>query len=628
MVDDYLQELVEEGELDSHGCITLDPAQARKKLADHRFLHCLEGLMALISANLLAAATQVRVHRDGRLWEFLSDGHPATPEQLDNLLRDLFRAEQPQQLRELGLAINCLYPKHCDSVKVQVGERWASFASDGSWKLHTETVPALPPPFAQKISVQQHKPWSQLWEWFKTLWHPSDNLRLLRRRTRWSPAPILFEEGGGWVSSYDHDPPQAPRGALAMIGIDSTSPALRLPAYQAPPDLFHFERRSRAKSSLRCALLPGDPGENSLLLVYRGLTLAHHQVRSSVFHFEGVLNTESLDLDAGRRQIVPNQRLRQRAETVRQWVNEGAAAWIQQLDPENLSDDLRETLFAAVLRLTPAKALAKLEAALARLPLLALSDGVGWTSLDALRASLKRFEAIHFSSRGPALLHERPLLRGDAEGLKPLSKLLGTTLLDSQPWVGQLQGSQPHYDPSQDYLASTLVGADFEAQVHLPLHFQSGNRLVMLRQGQPFHSTQAPLFEHVPCSFHVFLDGCYDGRLDRAQDRVLESLRQQILDKTEEWLDQMQKEADQGQLARLHDEIYCSLLCLTRNPAPHRHRKIKASRLEYPVVIASPTGDQITSLSQLLASPEQLQQRFSRHHPIRQWLAREGLAGP
>jgi hypothetical protein len=603
MVTDYLQQLTEEGELDSHGRITLDPEQARQKLAEHRFVDFVEGLLALIGAAILGPASQIRVRRQGLHWEIVSDAIPPTVEQVQNLIPDLFRGGQPASVRELALAVNSLHPKHCS--KLAIFLRHGRALSLGA----TLVSPPPSPPFTQTIVLAQNQPWSRLWEWFKRRCHPADDLRILRRRTRWSPVPVYFEAAGAWQSSYDLDPPQAPKGSLAMISVESIHPCLRLPPYQLPgaSELPCWERRSRSQSSLRCALLPGDPADSSLLLVYRGLTLAHHKLRSTLFRFEGVLNTENLDLDASRRHIVANQRLRQRLETVRNWVSEGTAGWLRQLDPARLPEATRSHLTAALMRLGPGQKV--LTAALGPLPLIPLCDGKSWISLDDLRITLQSYEAVHVAKSGPATLYDRPLVLASPPLLLRLRRLLKAATVDAQAWL------KPPAEPP-GYLGGVyeeclLAGPRWQASVEIPLHSSPINQLKIRYRGAPFCFSDRPLFDHFPCSFLISVDGDFGGRLDSAQEGIRQGLRELLADQAERWLRQMQQEPSSGPMAQLHLEAYCSLLCLWMRPTPDQRRPLPPAWLRYPAPVSTPA----TAVADLLADAR-LRSALPPGHPL------------
>lgn len=142
MLDDYLQQLVEEGDLDSQGRITLDASKARQKLADSRFSLSSEALLAVIAASLLGGARQVKVAFLRGGWTLSSDARPPEPDDLAHLMRDMFRNEQPAVWKELALAFNSLYPKFCSSLEFVSGQRRGWFEA-GEWKV--QPIPVAEP---------------------------------------------------------------------------------------------------------------------------------------------------------------------------------------------------------------------------------------------------------------------------------------------------------------------------------------------------------------------------------------------------------------------------------------------------------------------------------------------------
>ncbi|MBT9588538.1 hypothetical protein IV102_34695 [bacterium] len=624
MVDDYLQHLVEEGSLDSHGRITLDPSKARQKLAESRFVHAAEGLLALIGAALLAGSQRIQVAHAGSCWEFFWDGEPPTPTQLKDLFQNLFDTRQPLALRELGLAINSLYPKHCQAVRIEVESSLYGCFQGGEWRVDSQPCPPELP-FRGRIIVVQTAAWRRPLQWLRSFWRGCDEMKILQTRTRWSPKPVLFKIRGKWVSSYQLDPPQRPPQALAEVYIASQKPELQLPEYSGDTPLFRFERSSRARSSLRCVLTAGHPAQCQLLLVYRGIALAQHQLNSHVFRFEGVLNTDSLDLDASRQHIVQNQRLRQRGETVRQWVLEGAVAWLQQLPAEPLAANHREFLQQAFQRLNNSRAFRTLVEAMSRFPLLPLCDGQHFVSLTDVRISLENFSDLHQASlSGPGYLHDRPLLLKDSEEMPTVRRLLKAQVVDADPWVRHWKagGGALTLEPFQAavYERFQLSGPEWQATLLLPQDFKSGSRLVMRRKGLPFHAHDKRLFADFPCNFQVFLDGDYAGSFNGALRDIQSQLRWQMAEHCEEWLGQMQRYAFQGERSKLHSEYYCSLLCLWISAGSDQRRRPPNTMLEYPVV----SGAQILDLGWLLGDPGQLTLTLEDGHPaytLARWLA-------
>ncbi|MBN9415583.1 hypothetical protein ABS71_04230 [bacterium SCN 62-11] len=607
MLDDFLQQLVEEGDLDSHGRITLDASKAREKLAESRFSRSSEALLAVIAAALLGGATQVKVGCSRTAWTLECDAAPPAPAQLEHLMRDLFRKDQPALLRELGLAFNSLFPKFCTALEILAGDRRGWFEG-GEWK--TQPVPVPTPGW--ELRLQRPSSLSDWWRWFTRHWASATDLQILQARTRWSPSPILFEEKKGqWRSSYELDPPTLPPATLATLYIQSPIPGLGLPDFPGSEGLFCHQRKTRARTSLRCLILPGDPRASQILLVYRGLILARHHLNGQVVCFHGVLNTDSLDLDASRQHVVQNQRLRQRIETGRQWVLEATAAWIYQLDPGKLSEELVAFLREFLNRLNLSSNHQTLLTALEPMPLLLLGDGSSLT-LRELRESLVRFPALHTGRQ--ASLHDRPLLHPERNNLKKLSRLLKVPVVDATPWCLAANNKE---DVSFEPFERFVVGSEtWEATVVLPRHW-GDNFLVLNRNGERFWSDHKPLFP-VPVSLMITLDGSYDGTLESAQKSILDELRQAILTRVDPWLDQLQQMSP----SKSHLEHYAALLCLWMRGQSGKTRRLPPGRLNYALSRPGREGGGLLSLSQLLDSPT-LVEDFTPKHPVRllaEWL--------
>lgn len=611
MLDDYLQQLVEEGDLDSHGRITLDASKAREKLANSRFSRSSEALLAVIAAALLGGATRVQIACLRTGWELHCDARPPASGELENLMRDLFLQDQTPLLRELGLAFNSLFPKYCKELELLAGDRRGWFEG-GEWK--TQPIPVPTPGW--QLRIQRQSSLGEWWRWLTRRWGPVTDLQILQARTRWSPSPILFEVKGQWRSSYDLEPPVLPSGALATMYIQSQVTGLGLPDYPGADGLLRHDRVTRARTSLRCALLPGDPRASQLLLVYRGLILARHHLNGQAVCFHGVINTDSLDLDASRQHVVQNQKLRQRIETARQWVMEGTAAWLRQLDPEKVEGELLAFLREMLNRLNLSAHHKPLLNALEPMPLLVLGDGKSNLTLGELRESLVRFPALHTGR--VANLHDRPLLHPDLNNVKKLSRLLKMPIVDATPWIRETQTTEdPYVEPFERFL---VRGETWEATVILPSSW-GANYLGLRHHGKRYATREKPLF-HLPVSFVINLDGHYDGTLESAQKSVTNELRAAILSQLSDWILQLHSYVRGGMVNKIHLEHYSSLLCLWMKGDPKNHREVPVGALDYPYVVSSPGGDRIESLANLIASSTLLHE-LSADHPVRQlaeWL--------
>ncbi|MFN8612658.1 MAG: hypothetical protein U0931_34285 [Vulcanimicrobiota bacterium] len=608
MLEDYLQQLVEEGDLDSHGRITLDASKAREKLAESRFSLSSEALLAVIAASLLGGARQVKVACLARGWTISSDARPPEPSALTDLMRDMFANDQSPVWKELALAFNSLYPKFCSALEFISGSRRGWF-ENGEWKV--QPIPVAEPGWVLQLS--RRPSWGDWWKWLTRRWARLSDLQILQARTRWSPAPVLFEEKGQWRSSYQLDPPQLPGGSLATIHIQCPISGLDLPAYVGSEQLFCHHRVTRARTALRCALLPGDPRSSQLLLVYRGLTLARHHLVGQVVRFHGVINTDSLDLDATRQHIVQNQRLRQRTETARQWVLEGAAAWVRQLDPQQVEGELLSFLQGMLNHLNLSSNHKPLLEALEPMPLITLGDG-STTSLAGVRQSLERFPALHFGLVRE--LHERPVLHPNTN-LKRLSRIFRVATVDVTPWLKLPKFPQPGRRALGQF---GLKGANWEAVLELPVDFDaSANQVVIRRKGVPFWLETEPLFR-TPTCLRIFLDGEFDGALDNARQQLLEEIRQAVLASLEGWLEQMRAQA----AARVADKIdlvqYSSLLCLWMRGGAGRHRRPPEDWLDYAAPVEG--FDLVDRLSAVVSDPREIR-HLAPDHPVRklaEWL--------
>lgn len=564
VVDDFLEELVEEGELDSQGSFTLDPEQARKKLASSRFLGCVEGILAIISGWILANSQVIKVASSGSGWVVESDAPPPDRSQMERLLEQLFAEQQEPWLRELGMAFNSLVPRHCRQLRWQCQNGWEACFAQERWTCNPweGDLQGL----QQRVTLETHSLWKRPWQWLQQRWLGLNEARLLRSRTIWSPVPVLFPE----VSSYQLDPPQAPPHSLALLSFESRIPALQLPDYHQPPEIFRWGRSCRARTSLRFALLDWEktsapPNAAKILLVYRGVTLAQQWFNLPGFSLEGVANSDSLDLDVSRQQVVQNSRLKGRVQSLRLWAYEGIGQWLQQLRPDQVALH-RQALARAQANHPQPKVL---RAALARLPLLLLRDGQTAISLDELQASLQRFGAVHFGDLDPeGYFFQRPVL----------ASRLSKTLLQSLQNPRQINledlkfprdACPPTKAPVQRFTLSLPEGRAVVGLGEPP----GKPDVVLIRlqgQGQLLASQVLELFAGFPNSLHITLTLPLEFPLDHSYEDLLESLRKGMESQLEGWIESWIAQADAGALAPGPFHHYCWLLLLWKK----RHRRL------------------------------------------------------
>jgi len=578
VLDDYLEQLTEEGDFDSDGQFTLDPEQARKKLASSRFMRCAEGILAVLSASLMADCTMLRVQQGHNSWVIESDALPPGGAKMKSLLENVFNEEQVPWLREMGLAFNSLYPKHCIWLRWETQDGEMACFQDGEW-VHQSGQGPIP---WQRITIQQHSLWKRPWQWLQQRWLGVNEEKILKSRTRWSPVPVGFPD-------QSLGPPAAPPEALALFYVESRVAGLGLPDYAQAPDVFCQQRLTHARSSLRGALLaPKEDHKDNvsqILLVYRGITMAQHRMSLQGFCFDGVLNSDSFDLDASRQRVVQNPRLRQRTQAVRDWVYQGIAAWLEQVPLEDSNVQLKLILRRALMQMNQSKTLRK---ALGRQRILPLADGESWISLDDLAQSLERFGALYYMmGGGPANLLERPLLA--EEPSKRLLRLLGQPrVVDASPWV---KSSQAVFPSEKVFAFAThTLGC---AEVVLPLTFGPFDEMTILLGGQPLVRENQPLFEGIPTCFRITVSAPLDEPLEKAAAHYRKEIRDKIRQHVQGWIEEMLEVAISGALMRLHSQHFCSLMLIWRQ----FHRKpYPQAWWGYPEVVATPEGDRVMRL--------------------------------
>jgi hypothetical protein len=478
----------------------------------------------------------------------------------------------------MGLAFNSLYPKHCLWLRWETQDGEMACFHDGQW-VHQSGQDPIP---WQRITIQQHSLWKRPWQWLQQRWLGVNEEKILKSRTRWSPVPIGFP-------GQSLGPPAAPTEALALIYVESRVAGLGLPDYAEQPDVFCYHRLTQARSSLRGALLPPkeDDKDNvsQILLVYRGITMAQHRMSLQGFCFDGVLNSDSFDLDASRQRVVQNPRLRQRTQAVRDWVYQGIAAWLEQVPLDDGNGELKVVLRRALMQMNQSKTL---RTALGRQRILPLANGTSWTSLDDLAQSLERFGSLYYATGGgPANLLERPLLA--QEPSRRLLRLLGhPEVVDALPWVRSSQACTP--------LEKSFAFATYRferIEVTLPLTFGPFDELAIFLGGHPLTRENQPLFEGIPTCFRITVSAPLEEPLEKAAAKYRQEVRDKIRQNVQSWIEEMLEVAQSGALMRLHSQHFCSLMLIWRQ----FHRKpYPQAWWGYPEVVATQQGDRVMRL--------------------------------
>lgn len=574
MLEEYLQELSDEGELDSRGAITLDPAKAREKLARSRFIHAAEALLAVVGAALLAGSTRIRILREGQKVTVLSTYGVS---ELPQLFTGMFSDAQSDAAKELALALNSLFPQHCTEVRVELAQPGAGILVgqfvNAEWSAHPAQLPPdWPSNFLQRVVLLRPSPWQRPMQWLRARLSRLDDLDILRSRTRWSPVPVEFAVGKEFKSSWELQPPVFPSGALALLRVESQHAVLGLPPYSSVPDgLFRWESKSRARSSMQGALLKADGDASVVTIVYRGLTMARHRFKSRLLAFEGVINTEVLDLDASRQQIVDNSRLWNLTGQMRTWIARAVAAWLGQLNKAQLTVDDRRRLAGLLPQLTAKKDDVVFEA-LRDLEILPV-EGKGNLSIRQMEELVERFGGLHVAPvevKTALWLHGRPLVNQWRPPWSTLANRLRWQKIDASAQLLYWRNGprlQPPPLPVVDF--GPLAGPDWTARLFLPREFRNDMAIQVQRAGEPFELLRGPLFKGVPHCFVVHLDGEFCHNFKVASKRLQDELRAAIWERCDELLEALCASPDTSV------QHLCSLVYIFLSTHKGRRRKVE-----------------------------------------------------
>lgn len=108
-MDSLLEELQSDGDFESIGRFTLDPAKAREKLQKFQLVEPHTYPVHLIAAAVASGATRVDLHLDADDLKLDFDGRPFLAEEMENLFASLFSSERHAwliRLKELAIGIN------------------------------------------------------------------------------------------------------------------------------------------------------------------------------------------------------------------------------------------------------------------------------------------------------------------------------------------------------------------------------------------------------------------------------------------------------------------------------------------------------------------------------------------
>ena len=577
MLDDYLKEL-EEGLPHSSGSMTLDPARAQEKLRQGRFQHRSEAFLSIIAAAILAGTERVKVLSRGSDLHIFSNGQLPTREEFESLQSALLSPHRSRAIRELGLALNSLYPRHADEVSAELwlgdGGLRGSYTPAG-WEVlpidqpHPHSLQDFPLHiWARRWSLLRHP-----WRWLKE--RGADDTKMLQSRTRWAPVPVDFGRA-------TNSPLPWPAQTLALFEIESDLVHLRLPNSQKPAG-FHWKKSVAAPYSMHCVILPGDPAESSLFLVYQGITMARHRfLVHPNLQVEGVINADQLTLDASRQHIVENEQIIQLQDQARLWVAEGLEAWVVSQPttakvPKRLRDSLvplllkHQSLLPALKNL-PAKEMLELglfpflpealfRLRLEALPLLDLCDG-SQLSFTELKRQGERWGALEHAPVGerkgyPGWLHDRPILNmPNWHHYESIEQVFG--IRPHNAWAMLQYCQEPSPPPVPGIRLGPFEGPNWAAILTFPDLPRTAEILVS-RKGKPFSRIQRELFKGIPLGVQFVIDGDFDDSFATGSSRIVHEFRQALPSMAPALLDQLMN-------TRVSGLYFCSFLSLWLGP--------------------------------------------------------------
>ncbi len=431
-IENFLDELQEEGEVDSIGSFSIDYERARQPLAEFS-----DGLLLILSAVLIGGATRVQVIQVRSSWSILFDAPPPKPESVKNLPNLMFDIGTDPWLRELGLAFNGLFPTHCEAIhwNAATGSGLGAGFCKGQWSL--ERVEDQPSQLIRLEPLRSY-PWQlKFWVGHRQIYQALQG--------RLGLFPIDLEINGKPVDRPFED--VVGEWPFVHIRFTSNDPLFTIRRVTRFSQAFDFN--SNLRCSMLCNVKAGN-GQGRLILVYRGITMGDFCLAMPGLAVMAVVHTDRVDLDLSRRKVIENQRLENLTSLIKMWIWKGLVQWAQHLSPEQVASG-RDRLLELSINLSSKRL--KLSRILAELPLVQAADGQSCFSLEELRESVSRFGSLFccgpIVEQGAVHFHERPLISaGFAETHRSwLKKNLGSSIESVDKWLTAIPGPPLQGDP-------------------------------------------------------------------------------------------------------------------------------------------------------------------------------------
>ena len=518
-IENFLDELQEEGEVDSIGSFSIDYERARQPLAEFS-----DGLLLILSAVLIGGATRVQVIQVRSSWSILFDAPPPKPESVKNLPNLMFDIGTDPWLRELGLAFNGLFPTHCEAIhwNAATGSGLGAGFCKGQWSL--ERVEDQPSQLIRLEPLRSY-PWQlKFWVGHKQIFQAL--------QVRLGHFPIDLQINGKPVfRPPDELPCNWPQ---VQIRVTSSNNLFSIRHVTRSSQLFDFD--SKLRCSLLCDVGAGS-GSSRFILVYRGITMGEFEFAMTGLVVTAVVHTDRVDLDLSRRKVVENERLESLKRLIRSWVHRGLLQWIIKIQPDQLASNRFQLLDLCLS--SPFRNLVKL---LSELPLVPAASGEYFFSLVMLRASVERFGRLFCaSSTAPTYLHDRPVLQGRflEKYSRQLNQFLASRIDPIDDWLRTDPG------PQLEHEGARLFELDFgrnDWTAKLIAFEQPGpaNLFKVNRCGQFFKVEDHITFlREMLHQFVIVADFNSDELLEKTLPRLHREIPLEFVDQIPTWLNQL-----------------------------------------------------------------------------------------
>lgn len=284
-----LEDLRQDGRVESTGRFTLDAAKAREKMKKYQLQDPHEYVLQVVECAVAAGASDLDLQVDADDCRIRSSGWSLGQDQLQNLFSSLFGADRDaagRSLRALAISLNSALALDPAEVRLDSWsgtEGWTLFVDPGTERV--ERLPASPWPAGRAgvgLLVRRRRSWRVLGRFLRGLVALQPEAQAVCDRCRWAPLPITVNGR----------------------------------SIQQEADLgeYVFRRELQGKGYRAVVVLPAEPlGQSRLELVMDGVQLEGKTLSLGKDHpleVRAVIQASGLTRNASRSEVVEDEHWR------------------------------------------------------------------------------------------------------------------------------------------------------------------------------------------------------------------------------------------------------------------------------------------------------------------------------